>query len=174
MTVIEAADAIGGGARTSELTLPGLLHDDCSAVHALAVGSPALAPLGLDRHGLEWAWPEVDLSHPFDGGEAATMLRSIEDTAAGLGEAGRAWRRLFGALLGVASTRSPRTSCRPMLHLPRHPLLLARFGLRAAAPAAALARVLPTARRRGRSSRAPPPTPSARSPRRSAPRSGWR
>ena len=97
VTVIEAADQIGGGARTSELTLPGLLHDDCSAVHALAVGSAALAPLCLDRHGLEWAWPEIDLSHPFDGGGVATMLRSIDETAAGLGPAGAAWKRLFGA-----------------------------------------------------------------------------
>ena len=101
VTVIEAAEKIGGGARTSELTLPGLLHDDCSAVHALAVGSAALAPLRLDRHGLEWAWPEVDLSHPFDGGSAATMLRSIDETAAGLGGGAgleAALRRLLGVL----------------------------------------------------------------------------
>jgi phytoene dehydrogenase-like protein len=144
VTVIEACDTIGGGARTSELTLPGLLHDDCSAVHALAVASPALAPLGLDRHGLEWAWPEVDLSHPLGGGEAAAMLRSIDETAAGLGAAGGAWKRLFGAP-SASFDRLAEDILTPMLHLPRHPLLLARFGLRAAAPAAALARTLPTA-----------------------------
>jgi phytoene dehydrogenase-like protein len=145
VTVIEAAEVVGGGARTSELTLPGLLHDDCSAVHALAVGSPALTPLGLDRHGLEWAWPEVDLSHPLAGGEAAAMLRSIDETAAGLGEAGGAWRRLFGAP-SVSFDRLTEDILRPMTNrVPRHPLLLARFGLRAAAPASALARALPTA-----------------------------
>jgi phytoene dehydrogenase-like protein len=148
VTVIEAADQIGGGARTSELTLPGLLHDDCSAVHALAVGSAALAPLRLDRHGLEWAWPEIDLSHPFDGGAAATMLRSIDETAAGLGAAGAAWKRLFGAS-SASFDRLAEDILRPISnHVPRHPLLLARFGLRAAAPAAALARTLPTAEAR--------------------------
>ena len=144
VTVIEAAEQIGGGARTSELTLPGLLHDDCSAVHALAVGSAALAPLGLDRHGLEWAWPEIDLSHPFDGGAAATMLRSIDETAAGLGAAGSAWKRLFAAS-SASFDRLSEDILRPMTtRLPRHPLLLARFGLLAAAPASALARTLPT------------------------------
>jgi phytoene dehydrogenase-like protein len=149
VTVIEAADEIGGGARTSELTLPGLLHDDCSAVHALAVDSPALAPLGLDRHGLEWAWPEIDLAHPLDGGEVAAMLRSIDETAAGLGdEAGKAWRRLFGAA-SASFDRLAEDILRPVTNrLPRHPLLLVRFGLRAAAPAAVLARALPSARAR--------------------------
>ena len=143
VTVIEAADAIGGGARTSELTLPGLLHDDCSAVHALAVGSPALAPLGLDRHGLEWAWPEIDLSHPFDDRSAAAMMRSIDDTAAGLGRAGSAWKRIFGPA-SASFGRLAEDLYEPKIRLPRHPLLLAGLGMRALAPASALARALPT------------------------------
>ena len=143
VTVIEAADAVGGGARTSELTLPGLLHDDCSAVHALVVDSPALAPLGLDRYGLEWAWPEVDLSHPFDGGGAATMLRSIEETAAGLGRAGKAWRRIFGPS-AASFDRLGEDIFKQKIRLPRHPLLLARFGIPALASTSALARALPT------------------------------
>jgi phytoene dehydrogenase-like protein len=143
VTVIEAAERVGGGARTSELTLPGLLHDDCSAVHALVVDSPALAPLRLDRHGLEWAWPEVDLSHPFDGGGAATMVRSIDDTAAGLGRAGRAWKRIFGPS-AASFERLAEDIFRQKLRLPRHPLLLARFGIPALASAGALARALPT------------------------------
>ena len=102
VTVIEAAETIGGGTRSAELTLPGLIHDECSAVHPMAVGSPALTALGLERHGLEWAWPEVDLAHPLDGGEGAAMLRSIEETAAGLGSAGAGLeaglRRLGGEL----------------------------------------------------------------------------
>jgi phytoene dehydrogenase-like protein len=143
VTVIEAAAEIGGGARTSELTLPGLLHDDCSAVHALAIDSPALEPLELDRHGLEWAWPEVDLAHPFDDGSAATMLRSIEETAAGLGEAGRAWKRVFGPS-SAAFDRLSADIFKQKIRPPRHPLLLARFGIPALASARALARTLPT------------------------------
>jgi phytoene dehydrogenase-like protein len=143
VTVIEAQETIGGGVRTSELTLPGLLHDECSAVHALAVDSPALEPLALDRHGLEWAWPEIDLSHPFDGGEAAAMRRSIEETAAGLGEAGGAWKRVFGPS-AAAFDRLGDDILRQKVRLPRHPLLLARLGTRAVLPATALARALPT------------------------------
>ena len=82
VTVLEAAATVSGGARTSELTLPGLLHDDCSASHPFSPGSPALTSLGLERHGLEWAWAEIDLAHPFDDGSAAVMQRSTEQTAA--------------------------------------------------------------------------------------------
>jgi phytoene dehydrogenase-like protein len=143
VTVIEAAERIGGGARTSELTLPGLLHDDCSATHPLSPASPALAGLGLERHGLEWAWPEVDLAHPLDEGGGAAMVRSIEETAAGLGPAGTAWARVFGP-----PSRSFEDLCgdilRPLAHLPRHPVALARFGMLSLLPAAALARALPT------------------------------
>ena len=97
VTVIEAADTIGGGTRSSELTLPGLLHDDCSAAHPMAAGAPSLTTLGLERHGLEWAWPELDLAHPLDGGAVAVMQRSIDATAAGLGRDGRRWRAVFGS-----------------------------------------------------------------------------
>lgn len=143
VTVIEAAETIGGGTRSSELTLPGLVHDECSASHPMAVASPALTSLGLERHGLEWAWPEVDLAHPLEGGGGAAMVRSIEQTAAGLGDAGAAWKRLFGA----PSRRFDALGediLRPMLHFPRHPLLLARFGLPATAPATVLARAFAT------------------------------
>jgi phytoene dehydrogenase-like protein len=139
VTVIEAATTIGGGTRSAELTLPGLIHDECSAIHSMAVGSSALTSLGLERHGLEWAWPEVDLAHPLDAGGGATMLRSLADTASGLGADGAAWRRAFGS-----SSEHFDELCedimRPVLHLPRHPLRLAGFGLRALAPATALAR----------------------------------
>src|SRR5262249_13354238 len=75
VTVLEAEDRIGGGTRTSELTEPGLLHDDCSATHPMAVGSPFLNSLGLDQRGLEWRWPEIDLAHPLDDAEAGVMVR---------------------------------------------------------------------------------------------------
>jgi len=143
VTVIEAEETIGGGARSGELTVPGLVHDLCSASHPMAVGSPGLLALGLERHGLEWAWPEVDLAHPLDGGGGATMVRSIEETAAGLGPAGAAWERVFGpparrfgALVEAIF--------QPVLTVPRHPLLLARFGLAASAPATVLARAFAT------------------------------
>jgi phytoene dehydrogenase-like protein len=139
VTVIEAATTIGGGTRSSELTLPGLIHDDCSAVHSMAVGAPALTSLGLERHGLEWAWPEVDVAHPLDGGDGAAIYRSIETTAAGLGSAGSAWKRCFGASAANFDALSEEIM-RPVLHLPRHPLALTRFGLPALAPATALAR----------------------------------
>jgi phytoene dehydrogenase-like protein len=143
VTVLEAAPAIGGGTRTSELTLPGLLHDDCSASHPFAPGTPALTSLGLERHGLEWAWAEIDLAHPFDGGSAATMQRSIEGTVAGLGSAGAAWKRLFGSSSAHFDGLGE-DIMRPLAHLPRHPLALARFGPLAAAPVSLLARSLPT------------------------------
>jgi phytoene dehydrogenase-like protein len=139
VTVLEAQATIGGGARTSELTLPGLLHDDCSAVHAMAVGAPSLNELSLERHGLQWCWPEVDLAHPLDGGGAAVMVRSITNTAAGLGRDGRTWERVFSSPSQQFAALSE-DIMRPLLHVPRHPLQLARFGVAAAMPATLLAR----------------------------------
>jgi phytoene dehydrogenase-like protein len=141
VTVIEAAETIGGGTRSSELTVPGLLHDECSATHPMVVSSPAVVSLELERHGLEWCWPEVDLAHPLDGGGGGVMLRSVEATAAGLGAAGARWKRFFGASAEGYDALSE-DFYRPLLHLPRHPLLLARFGLPAAMPATTLARSL--------------------------------
>jgi len=143
VTVLEAADAIGGGTRSAELTVPGLLHDVCSATHPMAVSSPAVASLGLERHGLEWCWPEVDLAHPLDGGGGATMLRSLEATAAGLGEAGPRWQRLFGSHSRGYDALTE-DIYRPLPHIPRHPLRLVRFGLPSAAPASLLAKSLGT------------------------------
>jgi phytoene dehydrogenase-like protein len=149
VTVIEAEERIGGGTRSSELTVPGLLHDECSATHPMAVSAPAALELELERYGLEWAWPGVDLAHPLDGGggasgaTGASFLRSIEATAAGLGEAGPRWRRIFGP---PSKWYEPLTEdiYHPLPHVPRHPLRLVRFGLPAAAPASALARALGT------------------------------
>ena len=140
VTVLEAADEIGGGTRTSELTVPGVLHDHCSAVHPMAVGSPFLNSLDLQRHGLEWRWPDVDLAHPLDDGSAGVLLRSIEATAVGLGDDGAAWRRLFGRP-AVGFDDLTDDIFRPVLHVPRHPLRLARFGIPAAMPATALTRL---------------------------------
>jgi len=141
VTVIEAEETIGGGTRSSELTVPGLLHDECSATHPMVVSSPAVRSLELERHGLEWCWPEVDLAHPLDGGGGGVMLRSVEATAAGLGAAGARWQRVFGAPSKDYDALSE-DFYRPLLHLPRHPLRLARFGLPAALPTTTLARSL--------------------------------
>lgn len=143
VTVLEAEETIGGGTRTSELTLPGLLHDECSAVHAMAVGAPSLNELGLERHGLQWCWPEVDLAHPLDGGSGAVMLRSLADTVAGLGEDGWGWGRIFGSPARDFGELSE-DIMRPLLHVPRHPIELLRFGLPAAMPATLIARKFKT------------------------------
>lgn len=139
VTVLEAADEIGGGTRSSELTLPGLLHDHCSAVHPLGVGSPFLRTLGLERFGVDWAWPEVDLAHPLDGGRAGVLVRSLEATVRGLGADGPAWERLFAPLAADFDALTEDV-LRPVPHLPAHPVALARFGLRALQPATAVAR----------------------------------
>ena len=145
VTVIEAEETIGGGTRTSELTEPGLLHDECSATHPMAVSSPAVISPGLEleRHGLEWAWPEVDLAHPLDGGGGGVMLRSLEATAAGLGAAGKRWQQVFGSPSQGYDTLTE-DIYHPLIHFPRHPLRQARFGLPAALPATALGRRLGT------------------------------
>ena len=147
VTVLEAAETIGGGARTSELTVPGLLHDDCSAVHPMAAGSPCYRALELSKHGLEWAKPEVDLAHPLDDGSAGVMLRSIEATADGLGGDGTPWRQLFGSS-SAHYDELMEDMLAPLLHVPRHPLRLARFGIPAAVPATLLVRRFATQRAR--------------------------
>ncbi|MGH2983899.1 MAG: phytoene desaturase family protein [Solirubrobacterales bacterium] len=139
VTVLEAEETIGGGTRTTELTVPGLLHDDCSAVHPMALASPFLKSLDLEKHGLEWRWPKVDLAHPLDDGSAGVMVRSIGATAEGLGEDGARWRRVFGSSSAHFDALAE-DMLGPILHLPRHPFRLARFGLPAAAPATLLAR----------------------------------
>jgi phytoene dehydrogenase-like protein len=137
--VLEAADTVGGGTRSSELTLPGLLHDECSAAHPLAVDTPFSRRFDLGAHGLTWRWPEVEYAHPLDDGAGAAAYRSVEETAAGLGRDGRRWQSLFGAL---AERFDDITAdfLRPMLHVPEHPLKLTRFGLYSGMPAGVLAR----------------------------------
>ena len=121
--MLEAAETIGGGTRTGELTVPGVLHDHCSAVHPMAVGSPFLNSLDLERHGLEWLWPEVDLAHPLDDGTAGVMVQSIDETAEGLGEDGAAWRRIFGSSSANFEALNE-DMFRPVSTCPSHPIRL--------------------------------------------------
>ena len=143
VTVLEAADEVGGGARSSEAILPGLLHDHCSAIHPMAVGSPFLSKLNLDRYGLTWCWPDIDCVHPLDGGSAGVLHRSVEQTAAGLGPDGSRWQRAFG----YSASRFDALNediMGPLLRLPHHPLMLARFGAPTVLPASTFARLFRT------------------------------
>src|SRR5580693_8276514 len=82
--LVEARPTVGGGTRSAELTLPGFLHDVCSAVHPMAAWSPFFRSLPLVEHGLEWIHPSAPLAHPLDDGTAVMVERSVEETAAGL------------------------------------------------------------------------------------------
>lgn len=139
VVVYEGAGTVGGGARTEELTLPGFWHDPCSAVHPLGAGSPVLRSWPLERHGLSWVQPRLALAHPFPDGSAAILDRSVTTTAAALGEDQRAYLRLLRPYLGRWDELAPDLLRAPLGGLPRHPLLLARFGLTGLAPADALA-----------------------------------
>lgn len=127
--VVEGADTVGGGTRSAELTLPGFVHDICSAVHPMAVASPFFQTLPLQQHGLEWVHPPTPFAHPLDNGEAAALERSVDATAEGLGEDARAYRKLMGPL--AAGAAGLFGDLLGPFRLPRHPFLGARFGLRA-------------------------------------------
>lgn len=139
VTVLEGRDEIGGGTRTAELTVPGVLHDVCSAIHPFGISSPFLRSLPLADHGLVWKLPEVDLAHPLDDGTAAVLVRDIDETAAGLGADGDRWKSVFGMVAERYDDLAPEV-LGPVVHVPRRPLLMARFGLRAGLPANVLAR----------------------------------
>ena len=135
--VLEGKEVIGGGMRTMEFTLPGFHHDVCSAVHPLGVGSPFFRDLSLAEHGLEWVFPDLPLVHLLDD-SAVSLHRSLDETAAGLGRDGEAYRRLFAPLVKQWSALLD-VFLGP-LGLPRRPFMMARFGLRAVQPATLLAK----------------------------------
>lgn len=139
--VRERAETIGGGAHSAELTLPGFIHDVFSAIHPLGAGSPFFRSLPLREHGLEWINPPTPLAHPFDDGTAAVLERSIAATGESLGRDADAYHALMAPLVAHWDELF-RETLGPVLHIPRHPLLLIRFGLRALFPASRLARIL--------------------------------
>jgi phytoene dehydrogenase-like protein len=144
VTVLEAAATPGGGTRTEQLTLPGVLHDVCSAIHPLAVGSPAFRELAAGRptladHGLEWVHPDVPLAHPLDGGRAAVLARDVGATAEGLGADGSAYRSLFGPFVEAGFDLTDGLLS-PFAIPPRHPLALARYGVTGIRSAESVAR----------------------------------
>jgi phytoene dehydrogenase-like protein len=139
VTVLEAEAQLGGGARSMPLTLPGYVHDLCSAVHPFASGSPFLRSLPLREHGLEMIHPPTPLAHPFDDGSAATLERSIDATASGLGRDAAAYCRLMQPLANAWSGLMD--DILGPLRWPAHLVSFARFGLFGLAPAAGLARL---------------------------------
>ena len=136
--LLEAASTIGGGMRSAALTLPGFVHDVCSAIHPLGRISPFFRMLPLAEHGLRWIDPPVACAHPFDDGTAALLQRSIDATGATLGPDAAAYR----ALVSPVVRRWPKLEQGVLgpLTIPRHPLALALFGLRAVRSARGLAR----------------------------------
>ncbi len=137
VTVLEANQQIGGGARSAALTLPGFVHDLCSAVYPLGVGSPFFRTLPLREHGLEWVHAELPLAHPLDGREAAVLQRSLDASAERLGEDARGYRKLIGPL--AENWPSLAADVLGLPRRPRYPLAVARFGLNALRSARGLA-----------------------------------
>lgn len=145
--LVEGRDTVGGGMRSEALTLPGFLHDVCSAVHPLAAASPFFKELPLREHGLEFIYPAVAAAHPFEKDRAALLHLSLEKTAEELGADGRAYRQLIGPLAKdwpatIAGILGP-------FRIPRHPLKMARFGLKGLQSAVNLAKCFSTERARG-------------------------
>lgn len=124
--VYEANDTVGGGVRSAELTLPEFVHDICSAVHPLAVGSPFFSRLPLTHYGLEFINPPGAMAHPFDDGTAVLLQRSVELTAEGLGRDARAYKQLIRPLVESWDHLAEDLLSPP--GIPRHPIKLARFG----------------------------------------------
>ncbi|MBI3914090.1 MAG: NAD(P)/FAD-dependent oxidoreductase [Chloroflexi bacterium] len=139
--VYEANETIGGGARSAKLTLPGFVHDTCSAIHPLAIASPFFRALPLEKFGLAWIQPPLEVAHPFDDGTAALLTRDVAQTASQFPRDARAYAALFAPLARNAE-KILSDVLGPFPFPPRHPLALAQFGIPALAPAAWLARAL--------------------------------
>ncbi|GAB3322886.1 NAD(P)/FAD-dependent oxidoreductase [Larkinella ripae] len=145
--VLEGKPTIGGGLRSAELTLPGFMHDTCSAIHPMAAGSPFFRTLPLEAHGLEYIQPPVAAAHPFDDGTAALLTRSVDETARSLGADEGAYLRFFKPLID----QWPRIDGDVLgpLTFPKHPLDFAAFGLKALPPSTWLAHWFKTKQARG-------------------------
>ncbi|MES2277676.1 MAG: NAD(P)/FAD-dependent oxidoreductase [Bacteroidota bacterium] len=145
--LIEGKDKIGGGLRTEELTLPGYLHDVCSAIHPLAAASPFFETLPLNQYGLQYIYPAIAAAHPFDDGTAAILKQSVEETANLLGQDRDAYINLIQPLVDTWADIAP--DVLGPLHFPKHPISMARFGLDALTPATYLAKRFKTQAAKG-------------------------
>lgn len=145
--LLEAKDTVGGGLRSAELTLPGFIHDVCSAIHPLAAGSPFFNKLPLEQQGLKYVYPKIAAAHPFDDGSSALLKGSVDETAAALGEDGSVYADLLAPLVKSWPAMAPDVLA--PLHFPKHPLDMAAFGLNALRSATSLADKFKTAKARG-------------------------
>jgi phytoene dehydrogenase-like protein len=145
--LIEAKDTVGGGLRTTELTLPGFKHDVCSAIHPMAAGSPFFQQLPLHLHGLEYIYPAIAAAHPFDDGNAARLTGSINETGQLLGNDEKAYLRLIKPLLKDWPVLAP--DILGPLQFPQHPIALAKFGLKALTSASFLSKKFITKEAKG-------------------------
>ena len=145
--LLEGKSEIGGGLRSAELTLPGFVHDVCSAIHPLAAGSPFFQQLPLGEHGLEYIYPEIDAAHPFDNGTAAVLIRSVEQTAKLFGADEQAYLDLMQPIVNDWPLIAP--DVLGPLHFPKHPLAMARFGFPALTSAVHLAKRFKTTEAKG-------------------------
>lgn len=136
--VFEAEPTIGGGTRTKGLTLPGFRHDVCSAIHPMAMASPFLQALPLERHGLNWIHPTYPLAHPLEEQPAVVLSNSLQKTADALGTDGAAYRKLFEPVVHHWESLAPQL-LGPFKPIPKTPFLMARFGLKALRAAESLA-----------------------------------
>lgn len=137
--VLERHPEIGGGTRSAELTLPGFTHDFCSAVHPMGILSPFLRTLPLQKHGLRWITPAASVAHPLDDGSAVLLRHSVEETIAELGQDAESYRRLVAPF--VPHAHELLADALAPLGIPRHPLLMLRFGLKANRSAVGLAKL---------------------------------
>lgn len=146
VTVVEADNTIGGGMQSRELVEPGILHDECSAFHPMALSSPFFRSIDLEHHGLRFLQPEVQLAHPLDDGSSGALFRDVDTTSRRFGQDEASWRRTFGVFVEEYD-RLTDDAMAPPLHLLKHPILFALFGANVAIPA-------DLSRRRFRSSQA--------------------
>ncbi len=137
--VLEAQPTPGGAARTLELTLPGFRHDFGSAIYPMAAGSPFFSSLPLSNHGLEWMHSPAPLAHPLDDGTAVMLDRDLNKTRDSLGIDGAPWDKLMRPFVERWTELAPEI-LRPVSFIPRHPWLMARFGMVALRSAEAVAR----------------------------------
>ncbi|HEX8089211.1 MAG TPA: NAD(P)/FAD-dependent oxidoreductase [Blastocatellia bacterium] len=135
--VIEAKETVGGGTRSAALTMPGFVHDICSAIHPTAIVSPFFRAITLEQWGVEWVYPAAALAHVFDDGPASLLFRSLNETGKTLGVDAAAYFDLMKPLVDRSDALFGE-SFRP-IRFPRHPLLMARFGLLALRSAISLA-----------------------------------
>jgi phytoene dehydrogenase-like protein len=136
--VLEAEKTIGGGTRSASLTLPGYLHDVCSAVHPMALASPFFRSLPLFKHGLEWIHPRFPLAHPLNNGMAVVLDRSLDATCQLLGPDGASYRKLLSPI--IDRWEAMEGDILGPLGIPSHPMAMACFGVNAIQPASRLAR----------------------------------